>query len=147
MTFRKSLELVLAAAALISTGALAPLSARAAASTQNYKKQAEPLIQKYCFDCHGEGMSKGEVSFDSYTNLAAHLEDRKLWLAVWGNLQSQMMPPAKKPQPSDEERRQVIKWIERDVFKNSSKCSKTNARSFTRMRNVTFSYVRKALKR
>src|SRR6185503_835504 len=88
-----------------------------AASERDYKKQIEPLLKNYCFDCHGDGANKGEVAFDEYTNLTAHASNHKLWLAVWQNLQTQMMPPAKKPQPTDSERRQISKWIERDVFK------------------------------
>ncbi len=87
------------------------------AAEQSYQKQVEPLLKNYCFDCHGDGANKGEVAFDEYTNLTAHVGDQKLWLAVWQNLQTQMMPPAKKPQPSDAERRQISKWIEREVFK------------------------------
>ena len=88
-----------------------------AASDDGYKKQIEPLLKNYCFDCHGDGAHKGDVAFDEYTNLTVHLSNQKLWLAVWQNLQTQMMPPAKKSQPSDVERRQITKWIERDVFK------------------------------
>src|SRR5689334_8186501 len=87
------------------------------APEQDYKKQVEPLLKSYCFDCHGDGANKGEVAFDEHTNLTAHVSNQKLWLSVWQNLQTQMMPPAKKPQPSDAERRQIAKWIERDVFK------------------------------
>src|SRR5215218_3113363 len=86
------------------------------APDSNFKK-IEPLLKNYCYDCHADGVNKGEVAFDEYTNLTAHLSNQKLWLAVWQNLQTQMMPPAKKPQPSEAERQQVIKWIESDVFK------------------------------
>src|SRR5690349_16341541 len=85
-----------------------------AANEKDYHQRVEPLLKSYCFDCHGDGVEKGEVAFDTYTNFSAHAADRKLWLAVWQNLQTQMMPPAKKPQPSENERQQVIKWIERD---------------------------------
>src|SRR5688572_21877823 len=91
--------------------------AATAATEQEYKKQVEPFLKSYCFDCHGDGVDKGEVVFDEYTNFTAHAGNQKLWLAVWQNLQTQMMPPAKKPQPSDIERKEIIKWIERDVFK------------------------------
>src|SRR6266511_4081815 len=119
MRFRNRSELYtrgLPMIAMIFAMAVLP-HATAAVAEQDYKKQVEPIIQKYCFDCHGDGMNKGEVAFDTFTNLTTHLQNRKLWLAVWDNLQSQMMPPAKKPQPGEEERRQVIKWIERAVFK------------------------------
>jgi hypothetical protein len=89
----------------------------AAAPEQDYKKRIEPLLKNYCYDCHGDGANKGEVALDEYTNFTAHVANQKLWLAVWQNLQTQMMPPAKKPQPTDAERRQITRWIEREVFK------------------------------
>ena len=95
---------------------LSPLAASAAAE-RDFHTRVEPLLKSYCFDCHGEGANKGEVTLDEYTNFTAHVSDQKLWLAVWQNLQTQMMPPAKKTQPTDAERREIIRWIERDVFK------------------------------
>jgi len=87
------------------------------AADQDYKSRVEPVLKTYCFDCHGDGAKKGEVAFDEYTNLAAHVADHKLWLGVWQNLETQMMPPAKKPQPSEAERNLIKHWIEREVFK------------------------------
>jgi len=63
------------------------------AADQDYKSRVEPVLKTYCFDCHGDGAKKGEVAFDEYTNLAAHVADHKLWLGVWQNLETQMMPP------------------------------------------------------
>jgi hypothetical protein len=113
MSLRRQFCTAIALALLIVTRAHPAF----ADTTQDYKKQVEPLLKSYCFECHGEGANKGEVTFDEYTNLTSHIGNQKLWLAVWQNLQSQMMPPAKKVQPKDEERREIIKWIERDVFK------------------------------
>ena len=97
--------------------ALFILPTYAGAADQSYKTRVEPLLKNYCFDCHGDGANKGEVAFDDYTNLTAHVKNQKLWLSVWQNLQTQMMPPAKKPQPTDAERQQIAKWIEREVFR------------------------------
>ena len=103
--------------AMLSVAIFCVPSRSLAAAEQDYKKQVEPLLKNYCYDCHGDGANKGDVSLDGSTNFTSHLGNRKLWLAVWQNLQTQMMPPAKKPQPTDAERRQITKWIERDVFK------------------------------
>ncbi len=82
-----------------------------------YKTDALPLLEKYCFDCHADGSQKGEFSMDSFRSLPGHLEDREHWLAVWRNLRSQIMPPSTKPQPSFTERRRLLSWIERRIFK------------------------------
>ena len=87
------------------------------AAEQGYKAKVEPLLKTYCYDCHGDGADKGGVALDSFTNFTALAADRKLWLGVWQNLETQMMPPAKKPQPSEAERRIIAKWIEAEVFK------------------------------
>jgi len=82
-----------------------------------YKSRITPILEKYCFDCHAEGVSKGKFSMDEFKDLPAHLKDRKHWLTVWHNLRSQVMPPSDKDQPSPSERHTLLDWIERDVFK------------------------------
>ncbi len=82
-----------------------------------YQKEIIPLLENYCFECHGDGESKGDFSMDARTDLNAHLSDRKHWLPVWQNLRSQVMPPSDKDQPSAEEKRKLLSWIEKSVFK------------------------------
>ncbi len=102
-----------------SAALLAPLSAAHAAPEleQDFRKTFEPLLSNYCYDCHADGVDKGDFTLDEYESLSAHLENRELWLRVWDNLRSHLMPPADKDQPSDEERDQLAAWIERNVFK------------------------------
>jgi mono/diheme cytochrome c family protein len=87
------------------------------AAEQSYKAKVEPLLKNYCFDCHGDGADKGGVALDAFTNFTAHVANQKLWLGVWQNMETQMMPPAKKPQPTEAERKIIAKWIETEVFK------------------------------
>jgi hypothetical protein len=82
-----------------------------------YRKEIVPLLEMYCYECHGEGDAKGEFSMDEFKDLPAHLKDRKHWLPVWQNLRSQVMPPSDKDQPSVEEKKKLLAWIEKDVFK------------------------------
>ncbi len=117
MTLGNTMTMVWTVGAILAVALGVSQDSRAAGSEEIFKKQVEPLLKTYCFDCHGDGADKGEVSLDDYTNFNAHVSNQKLWLSVWQNLQTQMMPPAKKPQPSDAERREIAKWIERDVFR------------------------------
>jgi len=82
-----------------------------------YTKEIVPLLEKYCYDCHGEGEAKGKFSLDEFKDLPAHLSNRKHWLPVWQNLRSQVMPPSDKDQPSVEEKKKLLAWIQTDVFK------------------------------
>lgn len=87
-----------------------------AASATDFSKEIEPILLDYCFDCHGDGMDKGDFSLD-YEQLTDHLNDTELWLTVWENTRTEIMPPADKKQPSAEARAKLIKWIETDIFK------------------------------
>ncbi len=93
---------------------LAPILA---AGEVTFEKEIKPILEDYCFDCHGEGASKGDFSMDEYDDLSGHLDDIDHWLAVWRNVRSQIMPPPKKDQPDLAEKQQLMRWIEKRVFK------------------------------
>ena len=93
---------------------LAPILA---AGEVTFEKEIKPILEDYCFDCHGDGASKGDFSMDEYDDLSGHLDDVDHWLAVWRNVRSQIMPPPKKDQPDLAEKHQLMRWIEKRVFK------------------------------
>ncbi|MCH1421824.1 MAG: DUF1592 domain-containing protein [Akkermansiaceae bacterium] len=93
---------------------LAPILA---AGEVTFEKEIKPILEDYCFDCHGDGASKGDFSMDEYDDLSGHLDDVDHWLAVWRNVRSQIMPPPKKDQPDLAEKQQLMRWIEKRVFK------------------------------
>lgn len=95
---------------------LLPGGVVAATAGEEFEKEIVPLLEEYCYDCHGDGTSKGDLSLDEFSSVEEHLKDHELWLATWKNVRSQVMPPSKKPQPGDEERRQLLRWIERRIF-------------------------------
>jgi hypothetical protein len=103
----------------LSVGAFLGLGrqAHAADPTADFKKQILPMLEETCYDCHGEGTKKGDFALDKYQSLDAHLNNIELWYSVWKNVQSQLMPPADKQQLAPEKRDQLLKWIERAVFK------------------------------
>ena len=85
---------------------------------KEFEKKIAPLLEDYCYDCHGDSSKKGDVSLDEFKNLASHLENHDLWLRVWKKLRTHLMPPAKEDyQPTPEERRVIISWIEKHVLK------------------------------
>jgi hypothetical protein len=84
---------------------------------REFHDKIEPLLQDYCYDCHGDGEKKGDLALDEYANPSALLEDRKVWLRIWENLRTEMMPPAKKKfQPTSDERHELVSWIEKRIF-------------------------------
>ena len=64
------------------------------AVAREFKEKIVPLLQDYCYDCHGDGSKKGDMSLDKFKDLASHLDNHELWLKVWRNVRTQIMPPA-----------------------------------------------------
>lgn len=83
---------------------------------EEYEQEIKPLLEAYCFDCHGDGTKKGDFSMDSYPALTSHLKDHSHWLAIWRNVRSQIMPPSDKDQLIPDEKRQLLAWIQKEVF-------------------------------
>src|SRR2546426_421370 len=69
----------------------------------HFRKDVQPILEKYCSDCHADGMNKGGVAFDEFKSDDALLGKHDLWLAVLKNVRAGLMPPEKKPRPSAEE--------------------------------------------
>lgn len=87
---------------------------------QDYRKNIQPILEEYCYDCHGDGMDKGGIAFDELKTEGALL-DHDLWLKVIKNLRADLMPPDKKPHPSPEEVRRVFEWVKYGAFGLDSK--------------------------
>ena len=81
-----------------------------------FRKEVRPLLEKYCFDCHGDGEKKGEVAFDEFNPDRPPAESRPLWWRALKNVRAGLMPPAKKAQPTPEERARLAQWIKHAVF-------------------------------
>jgi Protein of unknown function (DUF1588)/Protein of unknown function (DUF1587)/Protein of unknown function (DUF1592)/Protein of unknown function (DUF1585)/Protein of unknown function (DUF1595)/Planctomycete cytochrome C len=90
--------------------------AEATTPAVRYHEKIEPILERYCYGCHGYGSSEGDRSFDEFASDEAMLADTKLWWAVLKNVRAQMMPPAEEEQPTPAERDEIIRWIETDAF-------------------------------
>lgn len=116
-----------------------------AAGDVTFEKEIKPILEDYCFDCHGDGSAKGEFSMDEFKDLSTHLDDVEHWLAVWRNVRSQIMPPPKKDQPDLEEKRQLMSWIEKRVFKLDPKNPDPGRVTIRRLNRVEYYYAIKDL--
>ncbi|MGV3773144.1 MAG: DUF1592 domain-containing protein [Verrucomicrobiales bacterium] len=108
----------LAVASLATNSALAETAATTGGDAL-FKKEIEPLLQKFCFDCHGDGVEKGGLALDTYKTTSDILKDRHTWQLVIKNVQSGEMPPEKKAQPSPDEREKIVGWIESEIFRTN----------------------------
>jgi hypothetical protein len=88
------------------------------AAAANFHKNVEPLLSKYCYDCHGNGVGKGRVAFDEFASDAEVLAKRDLWLAALKNVRGGLMPPLEEGvvRPSEAEINTLANWIKYEAF-------------------------------
>ncbi len=83
---------------------------------KDYEQDIKPLLGKYCYSCHSETKKKGDLSLESFETKAAVLKAKPVWEKVLHNVRTSEMPPENKPQPTEQERKLIASWIEKDVF-------------------------------
>ena len=77
-----------------------------------FQESILPVLDKFCFNCHGAKKPKGGVNLSLFTDGASVHRDPDLWFKVMKQLTERNMPPEAKPQPSSDERERVAHWIE-----------------------------------
>ncbi len=82
---------------------------------EQYRAEVQPILNRYCSDCHADGARKGGVAFDEFKSDEALLEPN-LWLHALKNTRAGLMPPKKKPQPTAQEQKVLENWIKYAVF-------------------------------
>lgn len=86
----------------------------------NFKEEVAPVLLKYCVGCHGGDDPKGDLALDGFKDEAAALKAARTWREVRTRLHEREMPPEGKPQPSEAEREQVIRWIDAALLQLAS---------------------------
>ncbi|MCI0700194.1 MAG: DUF1592 domain-containing protein [Planctomycetia bacterium] len=77
----------------------------------SFSTAVQPLVQKYCLGCHSTKVKKGSLDLERFARLDDARKDVKVWQAVLEQLEVGEMPPKEKPQPTAEEKKQLLAWI------------------------------------
>jgi hypothetical protein len=89
-----------------SVGAVVP--------TASFEDDIRPLLDKYCFRCHGDKKQKGDVQLSSFHTKRMLIEEHKLWQEVIHQIKSEEMPE-EEPLPTVEERALMVNWLEQTL--------------------------------
>ncbi len=96
--------------ALIAAGADSKDKPTPAKPQDDYAAIVQPLVKKYCLECHSTKVKRGDLDLESFESLEQVRKNVKPWQAVVEMLEVGEMPPKKKPQPTAEEREKLIAW-------------------------------------
>jgi len=112
-----------------------------AAVKQSFDKQIQPLLNQYCRRCHHADKRESGIRVDQ---LNGRLEDRhiKLWENIRLQLEDENMPPFDEKQPSADERKRIIEWIDEGLVVAKSRASEKNGS----VRRLTVAQYRNTLR-
>ncbi len=118
---------------LLSIGVL--LGGRVTAAP-DFEKEVRPVLQQYCFSCHGPEKQKGKFRLDTLSpDLVKERRAAEHWHEVRIALNLAEMPPKEKPAPNDAERRIVLAWLDDAIAKVNETFRSTGGRVVMRRLN------------
>ena len=65
-----------------------------AATVKIFNEEIEPILAEYCYDCHGDGMDKGDFKMDDFDTIENHMLDQGIWFEIWESMRASLMPPS-----------------------------------------------------
>ncbi|MCM8543482.1 MAG: DUF1592 domain-containing protein [Lentisphaeraceae bacterium] len=106
------------------------------AGLDEFKTKVQPLLTKYCQDCHGPKKEKGDVRIDTLNPDIINGKHGETWEEILELMNTAEMPPEDEAQPTPEEREILTKWLNTEFKKaiavKSSAKPKANIRRMTR---------------
>ena len=82
-----------------------------------FVQDIKPLLERYCFKCHGNKRAKAEVNLEAFGNAPDFFREGRTWEKVISMLHQREMPPEKKPQPTEDERILLTEFIAAQLAK------------------------------
>ncbi|HET6408927.1 MAG TPA: DUF1592 domain-containing protein, partial [Chthoniobacteraceae bacterium] len=73
--------------------------------------RAETLFEEHCFECHGDGIKKGEFDLEGLLQARTGPERHGQWLKAWKIVRHGFMPPADADPLPAEARSAITRWM------------------------------------
>jgi hypothetical protein len=105
----------LAAGVLLTTVLSASATPAPDAPLRSFSKEVQPILDEYCYNCHGDGEKKGGIDLDAFES-DADIRNHTIWLRVMKNVRVGIMPPATEPRVPPEAMKTLMTWIKREAF-------------------------------
>ena len=83
-----------------------------AGPAEDYEGAIRPILQQFCYKCHGPEKKKGDLDLSLFTNYSKVLEAKEVWQVVLERVQAYEMPPEGQPGLDYGKHEQVRKWLQ-----------------------------------
>ena len=106
-----------------------------------FQKQIQPLLTTYCVGCHNADEMTSGIRVD---HLNGAIEDDQLFLLkdILKQVSGGFMPPEDEPQPTDQQRRNLVEWIRQGMAAARQRTAQKNGS----LRRLTVSQYRNTLR-
>lgn len=78
---------------------------------KQFRDAVQPLLVRYCADCHGDKKQNADIRFDRLDPNMASGADGETWHDALNELNQGDMPPEKADQPKPAERKMLVEWM------------------------------------
>lgn len=124
MTFTPSLRTSLAflpalaaGAVVVGGAALAPPTPLVPADSKAFEAEVRPRMDRFCAPCHTGKKAAAGVDVTAFASVDAIQKDPATWRRVMIQIRDRAMPPHGSPQPTNDERELLTRWIAETVAK------------------------------
>jgi hypothetical protein len=79
-------------------------------AAQDFPKDVQPFLSKYCYECHDAELAKGHLDLEAFKDDTRFFRDQRIWREVVNQVTSGEMPPVKvkvRPSPAEIEHLQT----------------------------------------
>ncbi|MBK8977385.1 MAG: DUF1592 domain-containing protein [Planctomycetes bacterium] len=111
LSFRRRALALLGAGSLFASLAPAAIPQDLPRDPPDFAADVRPVLEQFCFRCHGAERQKGDLRLDRLPPQPRGLADAEAWDVVLDVLDAGEMPPRDEEQPSDEQRRTLVRWM------------------------------------
>src|SRR5688500_2070980 len=107
-----------AAARFLSAAVLLTCGQTASAAETKPADRLQPVLAKFCGECHGQELQEGQVNFDKLLSHDPLVRDREIWRRAIQLLEMKVMPPESASTPlTDSARRSLLDELDRAITK------------------------------
>jgi len=88
----------------------------ASPDAEGFKNAIQPLLTRYCGDCHGDEAPEADLSLTKWESPESAIADREGWIKVLKMIRSGVMPPQDAEPVAAEDLVVLTDWIDRAVL-------------------------------
>jgi len=112
------------------------------ANLEAFKSTIQPLLEQYCYDCHGSGEVEGNVQISALDPDLLRGSDTDWWTEVFSSVTKGEMPPPDDYEMGDDERRQIVNWLSAELEAASVLRRQSGSQSaFRRLTRYEYNYA------